>query len=70
MTFIVALNLVSLIASIVSIYANARIIKILKETGSSPRPDVGEGLNPETYLAEKLHELQTMKFSDMTRRIK
>lgn len=70
MTFTVALNLVSLIASIISIYANVRIIKILKETASSPRPDVGEGSNPETYLTEKLHELQTMKFSDMTRRIK
>lgn len=66
-----ALNVITFISSIASIYFSMVVLKELKSL-SSQEENVDAKSKPEIHLAERLHELQTMKFSDMSngRRIK
>lgn len=71
MTLIQCLNTLTAVVSIFSIYCSLKILKEVKEAAKLFESSKEDPLNkPETHLAERLYELQTKKFFDMSRRNK
>lgn len=63
------LSIISLMMSFVNFFLLRSLINELKSDDENSSL-VQEENKPESHLAERLHELQTMKFSDMRRRYK